>query len=193
MLEISDNFSGEFIQDVAGGKVVISFVNGKKEGLTTFVSSDNIVLSEINYKDDLIHGKVKQYYPNGSILSISEYENGKQNGPFVSYFENGMEQIRSEYKDNLQDGHFTAFDEFGDVVLECDYIDGLKTGKNLLYYPKSQGGGVYEVSFYEKGLLSGDKITFYASGEVMSVTSYAEGKARSYTKNYDKSGNEIAS
>ena len=150
MLEISDNFSGEFIQDVAGGKVVIHFVDGKKEGLTTFVSSDNIVLSEISYKDDLIHGKVKQYYPNGSILSISEYENGKQNGPFVSYSENGMEQIRSEYKDNLQDGHFTAFDEFGDVVLECDYIDGLKTGKNLLYYPKSQGGEFMKFHFMKK-------------------------------------------
>ncbi len=67
----------------------------------------------------------------------------------------------------------------------------MKSGKNLLYYPKSQGGGIYELSFFENGLLSGDKVTFYSSGEVMSITPYTEGKAQGYTKTYDKSGAEL--
>lgn len=191
MLEISDNFSGEFIQEVTNGKVIINFVNGQKHGKTTFVSLENIILSEIDYKNDVIDGIVKQYYPNGKILSVIEYKNGKQEGKFVTYFENGIEQIQSEYKNGLQHGHFKAFDDFGDIVLECDYINGLKSGKNLLYYPKSQGGNIYELSFFENGLLSGDKVTFYPSGEVMSITPYIEGKAQGYTKSYDKAGVEI--
>lgn len=191
MPEIDDNFSGEFIQEVASGKVIINFVNGQKDGKTTFVSPENIILSEINYKNDVIDGVVKQYYPNGKILSVIEYKKGKQDGRFTTYFENGIEQIQTEYKNGLQHGHFKAFDEFGDVILECDYLDGVKTGKNLVYYPKAQGGGIYELSFFENGLLSGDKVSFYSSGEVMSITPYVEGKAQGYTKNYDKSGSEI--
>ncbi len=191
MPEINDNFTGEFVQEVTNGKVIIHFVNGQKHGKTTFVSPENIILSEINYENDLINGEVKQYYPTGKILSIIEYKNGKQDGKFTTYFENGIKQIQSEYKNGLQHGHFKAFDEFGDVVLECEYIHGLKSGKNLLYYPKSQGGGIYELSFFENGLLSGDKVTFYPSGEVMSITPYIEGKAQGYTKTYDKTGVEI--
>ena len=191
MPEIDDNFTGELVQEAANGKVIINFVNGQKSGKTTFVSSENIVLSEIEYKDDIIDGEVRQYYPSGKILSLLEYKAGKQDGKFITYFENGIIQTQSEYKDGLQCGHFKGFDDFGDLISECEYVNGQKSGKSLIYYSKSQGRGIYELSFFENGLLSGDKVTFYPTGEIMTLTPYKEGKAQGYTKIYDKSGFEI--
>lgn len=188
---IGENFSGEVVQEIDNGKVVMNFLNGKKEGVTKFISSTGIVLSEINYGGDEINGDVKQYYPSGNILSIMEYSNGKPHGSFSSFFENGMKQVSSQYQMGEIHGNFKAFDEFGDPLIECVYLKGQKHGKNLLYYPKSQGGGIYELSFFENGLLNGDKVTFYQTGEVMSVTPYCAGKAQVYTKNYSKAGTEI--
>ncbi|MBR1480161.1 MAG: hypothetical protein IJ599_04730, partial [Alphaproteobacteria bacterium] len=140
---------------------------------------------------DELEGEVKQYYPSGSLLSIAEFSGGKQNGMLQTFFENGVPQVVTQYKDGKMHGGFKAFDEFGDVVQECKYANGKKEGKNTIYYPKSQGGGVYEISFYENGLLSGDKVSFYPTGEVMTLTPYSAGKPQMYTKNYSKSGKEI--
>jgi antitoxin component YwqK of YwqJK toxin-antitoxin module len=188
---MENNFSGELIQDTDNGKIIINFLDGKKDGITKFISLNGITLSEVLYKNDEIHGELKQYYPNGKMLSIITYENGKQNGSFLSFFENGVKQVQSNYKDGKLDGKFRAFYEFGDIILECEYVNGIKHGKNLLYYSKTYGGGIYEISFYDEGLLNGDKVTFYDTGEVMSLTIYKDGKAQTYPKNYAKTGEEL--
>ncbi|MDR2666778.1 MAG: hypothetical protein LBB34_01505 [Holosporales bacterium] len=185
------NFSGKLIKDTDDGKIIINLQHGRKEGVTSFVSRDEIVLSEIPYKGDVICGSVKQYYPNGKIFSIVEYKHGIQHGIMTSFFENGMEQVVAQYQNGKMDGPFKAFDEFGDIVNECTYCNGQKHGKNLLYYAKSQGGGVYEVSIYKEGCLNGDKVSFYPAGEIMSVTPYIEGRAQSYTVHYTKTGEKM--
>ena len=185
-----ENFTGEFVQEVDNGKVILSFKDGKKDGVTKFIDKNGITLSEINYKNDLIHGEIRQYYPNGTLLSIINYEYGIQNGSFTSFYESGMKQLETSYKDGKTDGLFSVYDEFGDKINECLYKDGQKHGKNIIYYPRAQGGTVYEVSYYENGLLTNDKMTFYSNGEIMSTTPYIKGKAQAYSKNFTLSGSE---
>jgi antitoxin component YwqK of YwqJK toxin-antitoxin module len=189
--EQSFDASGKLTFETGEMSVVISFQSGSKEGVARFVSSEGNVLVEADYEKDELEGDVKQYYPSGSLLSAAKFSGGKQTGEFKTFFENGMPQIVAQYKAGKMHGNFRAFDEFGDIVQECTYSDGKKEGKNTIYYTKSQGGGVYEVSFYENGLLSGDKVSFYPTGEVMTFTPYHAGKAQMYTKNYTKSGKEI--
>ncbi|MDR1233856.1 MAG: toxin-antitoxin system YwqK family antitoxin [Holosporales bacterium] len=185
------NFSGEFAQELDTGKVIINYVLGKKNGVTKFLDRHGIVLSEINYKDDLIDGDVKQYYQSGNILSIITYRAGIQHGPFISYYENGMKQMESFYSNGKSEGEIVVFDVFGDIMSETQYHGGLKNGASILNYPKSQGGKVFETSRYEDGNLVGDKIQYYNTGEVMSITPYIKGKAQAYPRNFDKNGNEI--
>jgi antitoxin component YwqK of YwqJK toxin-antitoxin module len=177
---VEADFTGEITQEVSGGMVTVSFVNGKKHGPTKFTASDGTVLSEIPYRDDEIHGELRQYYKSGKLLSIVSYENGIQNGQFTSFSENGVMQIQTAYKDGNMNGKFTAYDEFGDVVQECNYIDGQKYGRYTMYYPKLQGGGIFELSYYEMGLLEGDRVTFNPTGETMTVTPYRDGRAQEY-------------
>ncbi|GHT89606.1 hypothetical protein FACS1894113_5050 [Alphaproteobacteria bacterium] len=189
---ISEDYTGELVQDVESGKVVIPFVNGKKHGLSKFICSEGIVLAEIPYVDDDIHGEMKQYYANGSILSIMEYVRGVLCGRFISFFENGMKRLETSYKDGEFDGKFAAFDEFGDKVSEVSYQRGKKVGNSVLFYPKSLGGGEFELSNYnDNGLLNGNVVTLYQSGKIMSVTPYINGRAQEYTKTYSENGAEI--
>ena len=187
-----ENFTGELIQEIEDGKLIINYKLGKKNGPTRVVNKKGILVSETNYKDDEIHGPLKLYHNNGSPLSIINYEFGLQNGESLSFFENGVKQTESSYKYGKLDGKFIIYDEFGDKIGECFYVNGDKNGKNFVYYPKAQGGGVFELSVYEKGSLTGNKISFYPSGEVMSITPYTNGKAQTYPKNYDKKGNVIS-
>ncbi|MDR1475879.1 MAG: hypothetical protein LBI20_00980 [Holosporales bacterium] len=189
-----DKLNGEFKYDTESGWVAIQYVEGLKHGVTRFFDkSSGLVLSEITYFNDVIDGEVKQYYPNGAILSIITYKTGIQNGPFISYYENGMKQLESYYVNGKQDGVVITYDEFGDKITESPYHNGVKHGKNIVYYPKIYGGGIFELSYYESGNLRGDKVTFYDTGEVMTITPYICGKAQQYTKNYAKNGEELRS
>ncbi|MDR2458609.1 MAG: toxin-antitoxin system YwqK family antitoxin [Holosporales bacterium] len=184
-------YTGELTQEASGGKVTIAFVNGRKHGTTRFVADNGNVVSEIQYVNDLIHGEVRQFYASGKPMSIMTYVNGSQSGPFISFSENGMKQIESNYEDGKLHGTSTTFDEFGDVAAESTYVHGAKSGRSSLYYPKSRGGYIYELSFYKDGLLEEDRVVFYPTGEVMSVTKYKAGKAQTYPQNFDKAGNPV--
>jgi antitoxin component YwqK of YwqJK toxin-antitoxin module len=181
----------ELVQEVDNGRVFISLRDGKKHGITKFVTNEDVVLSEIPYEDDEMHGQLRQYYPSGRIQVTITYRNGKQTGEFASFLENGMMQVRSNYVDGKLHGKFTVYNEFGDISSECVYDDGQRHGKYVTYYPKVQGGGICELSFYEQGLLDGDRVTFYNSGEVMSVTPYKRGRPQAYTATYTKTGEII--
>ncbi|MDR1365306.1 MAG: toxin-antitoxin system YwqK family antitoxin [Holosporales bacterium] len=186
---MDEKFSGEVTQKTPDGSVTVTFFSGKKHGPTRFVSDRGVVTSEIQYENDVIHGKVRQFYKSGKLMSEITYVNGAQSGTFVSFSENGMKQMESSYSGGELSGQFIAFDEFGDIAAERSYANGVMNGKSSLYYSKTRGGHIYELSFYENGLLEGDKVTFYATGEVMSITKYKAGKAQTYPQNFDRSGN----
>lgn len=191
--QIDEVFTGEVSNETNDdGHIVMKFVNGKKEGITKFIDARGKVLSEIEYKNDIIEGVVKQYYPNsGNLLCVMEYKDGKQNGPFKTYYENGGRQVETSCKDGLFEGKYVLYDEFGDKISECLYKDGLKNGKSIAYYPKSAGGGILECAEYKDGLVEGDKISLYQTGEVLSITPYARGKPQEYTKMYNKKGEPV--
>ena len=149
--KVDDNFSGE-IEEIAGDdKVVISYRGGKKEGKTRYISSSGKVLSEIEYKGDIIHGKVRQFYESGGILSEADYRAGKLHGNFVTYYENGVKQMEAGYVEGELQGISKTYDEFGDMLTESLYESGRRQGISKIYYPKAQGGGVYEYAEYDQG------------------------------------------
>ena len=188
---IDESFTGEYTEKSETGYITINYENGKKNGVTKFTDYTGIVLSEINYQNDVMDGILKQYYPSGKILSVMNYNQGILDGVFESFFENGIKQFESCYKNGEFEGKFVMYDEFGDKISESMYKNGQKHGKSISYYPKSQGGGIFEVTEFENGLLVNEKVNLYPSGEIMSITPYKSGKAQQYTKTYTKQGKEI--
>jgi antitoxin component YwqK of YwqJK toxin-antitoxin module len=185
----NEPFTREVSNETGDGTIIIKFVNGKKEGITKFVNKNGTVLSEIGYKNDIIEGVVKQYYPaSGALLCSMEYSGGKQNGYFKTYYESGGRQVEAMYKNGERNGAYILYDEFGDKAIECIYKDGLKEGKSITYYPKSSGGGIFEYTEYKNGLIEGNKVALYQTGEVLSVTPYVKGNPQEYTKTYGRKG-----
>jgi antitoxin component YwqK of YwqJK toxin-antitoxin module len=188
----SSDFTGEIVHDLEDGKVIVPYVSGKKNGRSKLVDGDGHVLAIIEYKEDLVDGEVKNFYRSGGVISIAHFKEGAQNGSFASFYENGMRQIESSYKAGQLEGTFIVYDEFGDKLVECVYRNGLKHGRNTVYYPKSQGGGICESSSFIDGLLEGDKVMFYDTGNILSITPYSRGRAQSYPRNFLKSGEEMS-
>jgi antitoxin component YwqK of YwqJK toxin-antitoxin module len=72
------------------------FKNGKQEGLAqTFEESSGLLLSEIEYRDDLMHGKAV-YYEDGKIIVEGNNRDGNKVGEW-RYYENGELQRTKKF------------------------------------------------------------------------------------------------
>lgn len=181
-MPFDDNFTGTIEEDTGGGKIVVPYKNGQKQGIARYISETGEVLSEIEYQDDEINGIVMHYYRSCKKLSHMEYKNGKPNGIAITFYENGMIQMKAEYKNGSLHGKYEIYDEFGDTIETCTYCEGAKHGIDTIYYPKSQGGGVYEISTYMNGMLQGERTSFQPNGTPMTTTPFKNGRAQTYPK-----------
>ena len=178
--------NGEIVEQLDHGTLFVTYVNGKKNGPSRLEIEPGVNEILMHYEDDLLSGECILYYRSGAIMNVMNYIEGVLHGSFNSYFENGMTQMSAYYSNGVYNGLVTSYDEFGDIISEIPYVNGILHGKNVIYYPRAQGGGVLEVSFYENGLLTGNKISYYDNGEVMSVTPYIRGRPQRYPKMFNK-------
>ena len=72
-------------------------------GIEKIFSKDNILISEIEYSDlksQVREGVIKQYYPEGKLLSLSEYKNGKIHGDFKAFYISGKIKRTDKYEND---------------------------------------------------------------------------------------------
>ena len=56
------------------------------------------------YKDGLLDGTSKYWYPNGKLESVEPYTKGKINGWVIRYYDNGQMKARIPMKDGMRSG-----------------------------------------------------------------------------------------
>ena len=149
-----------------------------KNGSGELKDSSGKLISALKFSNGKLHGECVQYYEMGAVMSVSHYANGVLHGSFVTYYESGIVQMTANYVAGKYDGIVTLYDEFGDLVSETSYKNGVKHGKCLRYHVA--GNGVSEISYYENGLLEGDKLTINTHGEVTSIVHYLRGRPQNY-------------
>lgn len=86
------------------------------------------------------HGKITEYYPDGTVKSVNTYERGVPSGPCESYYLDGKLMVKGGYKggewDNgeligIQDGDWIYYRKDGSVDDERTYVEGkLVSSKN---------------------------------------------------------------
>ena len=114
-----------------------------------------------NYKNGVLDGKFKAYYPNGNLQGEVIYKNGEMNGEYKEYNENKSIRLFGNYKNNLQDGEWKSYLEDGTLESIVNYKDGELNGLKEDYYKNGNVwirqefknndlDGVYEV-YYENG------------------------------------------
>ena len=139
-----------------------TFKDGERDGLTEqFYNDTGKLRVSANYKNGVLDGEFKAYYPNGNLQGEVIYKNGEMNGEYKEYNENKSIRLFGNYKNNLQDGEWKSYLEDGTLETIVNYKDGELNGLKEDYYKNGNVwirqefknndlDGVYEV-YYENG------------------------------------------
>ena len=103
-------------------------VNGEevKHGPMVIYRPNGLKMMEGNYKNGKQDGEWTMYYESGTKKSIDHYKDGVQSGDHVSWYENGQIDAKGQYKDGQQDGVWKRWDIDGIKNWEETYKEGKK-------------------------------------------------------------------
>ena len=112
-----------------------NFKEGERDGLTEqFYSETGKLRVSANYKNGILNGDFKAYYPNGNLQGEIIYKNGEMNGEFKEYYENKNIRLVGNYKESLQEGEWKFYLENGNLQSVVNYKSGVLNGMKEDYY-----------------------------------------------------------
>lgn len=94
-----------------------NFVNGMRDGEWKFYFQEQGEAREpidgicaiLNYKNGLLHGKIKVYHPNGTVLLTTNCENGWLDGDYVSRRDDGFVITKGRMQNHKKEGIWTTY------------------------------------------------------------------------------------
>ena len=136
----------------------IVYVIGEKTPFTGIVENykvppisegDSVLEGKIPFKNGVIEGSSKLYYPSGKLASVATFKNGKVEGIQKDYYENGK------------------------IKREISHKNGVVDGVSKLYYPN---GKVQNESTHKKGVPDGVSKTYDENGKVIDQATFKDGQ-----------------
>ena len=139
-----------------------NFKEGERDGLTEqFYSDTGKLRVSGNYKNGVLDGEFKAYYPNGNLQGEVNYKNGEMNGEFKEYHENKNIRLSGSYKNSLQDGEWKSYLEDGTLETIVNYKDGELNGLKEDFY---KNGNVWTRQEFKNNDLDGVYEVYYENG-----------------------------
>ncbi len=93
------------------------------------------VMAEVTFKDDLIDGKLKEFFPSGRLMTETDYKNGVRNGRYMTYHESGIGKIEEYYKDGVKNGKSFEYYDNGNTKENSYFQNGVRNGVSSNFYP----------------------------------------------------------
>ena len=151
----------------------VYYINGIRDGLTTYFSKSGNENSKIIYKNgDPWNGEWTTWYHDGGKKESGFYENGQKKSPWTSWFENGQKKYVVNYQNNIKHGLYTEWNDDGRLTKDINYDDGNKISEYLVIY---EGIGYTEIN-KRNGRLSGSWIMWFTNGKKGEEGFYKDGK-----------------
>jgi uncharacterized protein len=197
----------KFYDDTANLVMSIHYREGKKNGMRTAISSEEIIEEE--FKDDVKHGLSTVYFPNKRVKRTIIYENGLEHGLMKEYNDSGMLISLIEYRrgfivnqefinryDNLgrKNGLWKEFWPNGNLKKEYFWRNGVLHGY-MKYY--NEDGKLQNVEKYinDELILDAKEVAlyeirydYYPDGSVKIMGSYRDNVANGIRKEFSKDG-----
>ncbi|MGD0711315.1 MAG: toxin-antitoxin system YwqK family antitoxin [Bacteroidales bacterium] len=153
-----------------------------KQGLWKLYSRDRILLSEINYKNDIKHGACTKYYSSTGVMhEESNYYYGQKDGEYKNYFINGQINSEGSYKNGRKTGEWITYNKSsGEKKSEGNYVENEKDGVWIYYDMK---GTKTSSGSYVHGVKEGDWESFDEEGKVIATSKYVNGVVQLKEKN----------
>ena len=151
------------------------FKNGIRNGskIQFFNNPSNDTIAYTNYKNNLLDGLKKEFYPNNKTYRIAEYtaglqngsqktysnngkleselsfKNGKKHGAWHYYFDSGLKAKLENWSEGLMNGEFKELDDKGLILTQEFYMNNIPIEKHIQNYP--DGKPKYITIFDKKG------------------------------------------
>ena len=129
------------------------------------------------YKDNLWHGRIKDYNENGILIADVMMKNGVENGEDISYNANGSIKQKSTKLDGKMNGLVTAYDEDGVLTIDQVYENGEATGKYRQYF---NDGTISHEGQKINDEFSGELKCFYENGDIKATINYDTNLMRTF-------------
>lgn len=104
--------------------LVENYQAGKLHGKKLIYEGDKL-LEEETYTFGNRAGESKEYYPNGTLMTLSTWKLNWLHGPYIRYHKDGSKAYEGEYARNKRTGTWTYYDKKGQPELEEIYEAGL--------------------------------------------------------------------
>ena len=82
------------------------------------------ILKNETFFEDPFTVLVKQYYPDGTLMTEIHYNKGEIDGEMKGYYQNGKLKYTSPYTNGKINGHYKAYDDNGNLTEELLYKNG---------------------------------------------------------------------
>ena len=105
------------------------YLNGKREGMSTWYYETGTVKGERPYKADKLDGIIKWYYTTGSLGTEFNYKNGNLEGLTKLYWENGNLKAEDYYENGRREGRKTLYYNSGELRFVYTYKNGRKINR----------------------------------------------------------------
>jgi len=96
-------------------KMIVYYVNGKKQGLSREFSKDSTLITVVQYKDNYVIDRER-------VNRVDDQ--GNRQGIYREYYENGNIKKEENFLDNQLHGYYREFDGRGQLVMAMRYERG---------------------------------------------------------------------
>lgn len=112
------------------------FLNGKKyDGfLYQLNTNGKDTLSIESFKNGLLSGISKKWFPNGQLMEERYFLNGKKNGLQVAYWENGNKRFEFMAQNDAYEGELKEWSISGHLYHLGNYVNGQEEGTQRMWY-----------------------------------------------------------
>lgn len=139
-----------------------------KQGKWVELSGDG-VKSITHYKNDMLHGLVVKYWPNGNLKSEAEYRNDILHGFYRDFYRSSGKNRQGNYQRGLRNGVFTKYWENGNIRTTVTFEDDLEHGDMLEYY---KNGILKRETPFVRGVVQGEVRTYNKKGDLVKLRVY---------------------
>ncbi len=154
-------------------QVVRNHIQGMESGQWFYYyDSTNRVAWEMNYNLGQKHGRQLYLTKDGDTTRLEHYRNGVLHGVKKSYYPKSRLEKEVYYVEGLMEGPFKAYNLKGQLIEDLNYKQGKKNGELKYYY---DDGTLLSVEHWNMQVKEGEFKTFYYDGKIQSSENYKKG------------------
>jgi antitoxin component YwqK of YwqJK toxin-antitoxin module len=166
---------------------------GRKQGpWSKFYPGKKIYMYKGQFLDDIPTGTFTYYDETGKVKAVIKHGEKALRSEAVYYNEKGKVISRGIFRNQKKDSIWVNYTSLGEISFTESYKNGVLDGPSIVYYlPETAGGKVQPVSSitnYLNGLVHGDYIEYFNTGEFEVKGKYLNGEKDGVWEAYHTNG-----